>query len=94
MTVIWTAGAADDLTEIVDFIRRDSHEAGRRIASHIFSKAATLASMPQRGLHRTPENTWELFLTPWPYVIVYEILVDTVSIEGVRHTSRDKPRRG
>jgi hypothetical protein len=40
-----------------------------------------------------PENTWELFLTPWPYVIVYEILADSVSIQGIRHTSRERPRK-
>ena len=93
MKVIWTEGAADDLAEIVTFIQRDSNDAALRVVRHIISKASSLSSIPKRGLHRVPQNTWELFLTPWPYVLVYEIFEDAVSIEGVRHTSRERPRR-
>ena len=36
MNVIWTEGAADDLAGIVDYIRRDNQEVGRRVAKTIF----------------------------------------------------------
>jgi plasmid stabilization system protein ParE len=36
MNVVWTEGAAQDLTEIIDYIADDSPEAARRVAKHIF----------------------------------------------------------
>ena len=88
MKVIWTDGAVEDLTEIVEYIKRDSPEAARRLAKHIFEKALSLGSMP-RGHKRKPDGAWELLMVPWPYVLVYEIVSDAVLLEGVRHASRD-----
>jgi plasmid stabilization system protein ParE len=46
MNVVWTEGAAQDLTEIVDYIADDSPEAARRAAKHIFDSLTRLGRRP------------------------------------------------
>jgi plasmid stabilization system protein ParE len=83
MKIVWTASAANDLTEIVDYISRESPEAARRAAK------ISLALMPNRGRRRSTDDARELVFAPWPYVAVYEIIDDIVFIAGIRHTARD-----
>lgn len=92
MTVIWTEGAAHDLAGIVDYIRQDNPEAGRRVAKTIFEEVLSLVSMPYRGRKRLTDNSRELVFAPWPYVAVYEVIEDKVFIKAIRHTSRNLAR--
>ena len=89
MKIIWTDGATEDLEEIVLHIRKDSVDAAARLAAHIFARVMSLSSMSKRGRQRKSDGAWVIVVAPWPYVIVYEILEDAISIEGVRHASRD-----
>jgi plasmid stabilization system protein ParE len=81
------------LKEIAAYIRRDSRDAARRVTSAIRARVATLSSMSQRGRISDSDNALEMVFAPWPYVAVYEIIDDTVYIEGIRHTSRETWRR-
>jgi plasmid stabilization system protein ParE len=89
MNVVWTEGAAQDLTEIVDHIAGDSPEAARRVAKHIFDSLARLGATPYMGRKRATDSSRELVFAPWPYVAVYEVIEGKVYIKGVRHTARD-----
>jgi plasmid stabilization system protein ParE len=89
MKVVWTEGAAQDLTEIVDYIADDSPEAARRVAKHIFDSLMRLAATPYMGRKRSADNSRELVFAPWPYVAVYEVADDKIYIKGIRHTARD-----
>ncbi len=88
MKIIWTEGAANDLTEIVDYISRDSFEAGRRVAKVIYDQTMSLTSMPYRGRKRSLDDARELLFIPWPYVAIYEVIDEIIFIAGIRHTSR------
>jgi plasmid stabilization system protein ParE len=89
MRVIWTEGAAQYLTEIVDYIAGDDPQAARRVAKSIFNAVTNLGSMPYRGRKRSVDSSRELIFAPWPYVAVYEVIDDKVYVKGVRLTSRD-----
>jgi plasmid stabilization system protein ParE len=89
MKVVWTEGAAQDLTEIVDYIADDSPEAARRVAKHIFDALMKLQSTPYIGRKRTADSSRELVFAPWPYVAVDEVIGDAIYIKGVRHTARN-----
>ena len=92
MNVIWTEGAADDLVAIVEYIRQDSTDAGRRVAKTIVDEVASLAAMPYRGRKRQTDSSRELVFAPWPYVVVYEVIEGKVYIKAIRHTSRNLSR--
>jgi len=89
MTVIWTEGAAQDLTAIVDYIAGDDPQAARRVAKAVFDGVMSLSSMPHRGRGRPTDSSREMVFAPWPYLAVYEVVDSKVYIKGIRHTSRD-----
>lgn len=89
MRVIWTEGAAQDLTDIVNYIADDDPKAARRVAKFVFDTLMSLGSIPYRGRKRSADNSRELVFAPWPYIAVYEVIDDKVFIKGIRHTARD-----
>ena len=89
--VRWTANAANDLASIVNYIRKDSPDAARRVARTIFAGVSELRTFPSRGRIGMVANTRELVFAPWPYIAVYEIVEDQVQVLRIRHASRDWP---
>jgi addiction module RelE/StbE family toxin len=89
--VRWTANAANDLAAIVNYIRKDSPEAARRVARTIFDGVSELRTFPNRGRIGVAGNTRELVFSPWPYIAVYEVFEDQVQVLRIRHTSRHGP---
>ena len=92
MKVIWTEGAAQDLTGIVEYIAADSPEAARRVAKHIFDSLTRLGQSPYIGRKRFADSSRELVFAPWPYVAVYQVSEKKVYIKGIRHTARNWTR--
>jgi len=91
MRVRWSSTAADDLACIVEYVREDNVLAARRIANAIFQSIADLATMPGRGRVGRAEGTRELLLTRLPYIVVYEIIEDSVQILRIRHAAQNWP---
>lgn len=60
MRVVWTVGAADDLSEIVNRIAQDDANAARRVAQRIFEEVKGLRAMPNRGRKRSADSSREL----------------------------------
>lgn len=92
MKIVWTEGAVEDLTKIVEYIRRDSQDAATRVAKVLFDKALSLGDMPKRGHQRRSDDTWEIGIPHWPYVLIYEIGEGTVTIHGICHGSQERTR--
>jgi toxin ParE1/3/4 len=91
MRVRWTTTATDDLTHIVEYIRKDNPEAARRVAQVIFEGVAALRKLPNRGRVGLVEDTREIVFAPWPYIAVYEILDDQVQVLRIRHAAQHWP---
>ena len=89
--VRWTSNAANDLANIVNYIRKDNPEAARRVAKTIFDGVSELRTFPSRGRIGVAGNTRELVFSPWPYIAVYEVFEDQVQVLRIRHASRDWP---
>ena len=64
MRVRWTTNAADDLTRIVERIRKDNPDAAQRVARTIYATVADLRHFPHRGRTGLAENTRELVFPP------------------------------
>ena len=91
MRVRWTTTAADDLSHIVEYIRKDNPAAARRVAQTIYHRVSELRKAPHLGRIGLAENTRELVFAPWPCIAVYEIFGDQVQVLRIRHAAQDWP---
>ena len=96
MTVIrWTRPAIQDLVEIREYIAKDSPAAGSRVASAIREEVKALAHHPEVGRKGLLVGTRELVISRLPYLVVYQLEGDAVTILAVVHTDhrcRSTPR--
>jgi len=92
MRIRWTLRAFNDLDQIVDRIRENNPAAAERVARTLCSGIELLETMPNRGRVGRAEKTRELVFPPWPYIVVYEIVEDSVLlIIRIRHASQNWP---
>ena len=75
----------------MDYIRRGSPDSARRVAKTIYDLIMSLATFPHKGHKGKPEDGYEMVCTPWSYVIIYEIIGEGIFIQGIIHTSRNRP---
>ena len=95
MRVRWTSAAADDLENIANYLFEKTPESAARLIREIYNVPSTLKSFPKRGRVGKKEGTRELLMPSLPYVIVYQVMgdtVDTVHIVRILHSSQDWPR--
>jgi plasmid stabilization system protein ParE len=64
--------------------------AAERVVQGLTIAADSLASFPHRGRPGRAKGTREL-VTIWPYVLVYEVQQDAVSILRIWHGAQDRP---
>ena len=81
--------AARDLEGIVDFIAVDNPRAAERVYRGIVRVAEKLPAFSSLGRPGRHPETREFSVPDLPYLIVYEVGPDAVTILGVFHTSRD-----
>jgi toxin ParE1/3/4 len=86
--VVFTVAAAADITWVRSYIGRFNPGAARRIAERLKSAAQGLAEYPEIGRLR-PDGTRELVAVT-PYVIVYDVGPDRVTILRVWHGAQDR----
>lgn len=81
--------AARDLDEIVDYIALDSPAAAEGVYRGIVRAAERLPEFPAMGRAGRHPQTRELSVPSLPYLIVYTVGTEDVTILAVFHTSRD-----
>lgn len=86
----WTQVALTDLESIAAYIARDSPAHAAEFVTRVLDLADTLGQFPKRG-HVVPEFRNEsLRELPYKgYRLLYEIMGDTIYIQGVIHGARD-----
>ena len=84
--------AARDLEGIVDYIALDDPAAAESVYQGIVQAALKLPQFPALGRPGRHPETRELSLSGLPYLIVYEVSAEAVTILAVFHTSRDLAR--
>ncbi len=92
LKVRWTEAAARDLEEITLYIGKDSPNAARAVAKTLFDAANSLDRFPFKGRAGRIRGTRELPLPPLPYIIVYAVNKEGVSILQICHGARNFPR--
>ncbi len=91
--IIWSPEAVADLSDIRDFIARDSHAYAAATIERILVAVDGLADHARLG-RRVPEfNDPSLRqLLVYPYRIIYRVRPYSVDIAAVVHGARDLPR--
>jgi addiction module RelE/StbE family toxin len=94
MRLRWTLPARDHLAEIHRYISKDNPSAARRVVSQVRKDADLLKDNPEIGRPGRIEETRELIVSRFPYIIVYRVAsTDEVQIAAVIHTARLWPEQ-
>lgn len=87
-----TRSASNDLSDIEDYISRDSPAAARRVIIELESAMQRLAEMPHIGHRRGDiEDKRYRFWSVFSYLIVYDPSTQPLQIIRVVHGHRDLP---
>ena len=87
--LVVTEPAERDLNDIIDYIAFDNPAAAERVYRSITAGARRLLDPPEIGRVGRLPDTRELSIPSLPYLLVYEVDPDTVTILAVFHTARD-----
>lgn len=90
MRVRWTASAARDLEQILDYVAPDSPASAHRIGEAILERISSLATLPSRGRRGRVAGTRELVFARLPFVAVYQVH-DEVQVLRILHGARQWP---
>jgi toxin ParE1/3/4 len=92
MRVQWSAPALSDLQGISTYIEAaTSLQTANRITSAVYESVQSLKMLPNRGRPGRIRNTRELLVPKLPYVIVYRVSQDVVSIVRILHGAQRWP---
>jgi len=89
MRLVFAEPAERDLNNILDYIALDNPSAAETVYRAIVATATRLTDFPGMGRSGRLPGTREFPVSSLPYLIVYEVGVDAVTILAVFHTSRD-----
>lgn len=89
MRVRFSPAADRKLNRIDAYIARSNPYSAAKVLERINSTAASLATFPGRG--PLLEGGKRMLALPRPYVLVYEVVGDTVWIVDVFHGAQDRP---
>jgi addiction module RelE/StbE family toxin len=85
----YTRRALADLDDILEYIRRQSPARARQIQGRIKALTALLVLHPHIGRRTTNPVLCRLVVSPFPYLIFYQVTEKEIVIHAVRHTSRN-----
>ena len=92
MRLVFTEPAERDLDSIIDYIALDNPSAAEQVDRAIVATARRLTEFPEIGRTGRLPGTREFSVSSLPYLIVYEVGADVVTILAVFHTARDLAR--
>ncbi|MBI3517408.1 MAG: type II toxin-antitoxin system RelE/ParE family toxin [Proteobacteria bacterium] len=90
--VVVAEPAARDLDDIIAFIALDDRRAAEAVYRAIVATTGRLAEFPDIGRAGRLPGTREFPVTNLPYVIVYAVGAEAVTILAVFHAARDLAR--
>jgi toxin ParE1/3/4 len=94
MQVRWSTAAAQDLFQIIEYIRRENAPAAQRVAATIYENVGSLSSFPYRGRQGRVEGTRELPVPSLPFLVIYRVIQGAVEIAGIIHGAQRWPPEG
>ena len=93
MAVLWSARAHNDLRGIWRYLLERNLDAAEATHRRIITSAGSLADHPRLGRAGRSPGTRELVVPGSPYIVVYRIVGEDVSIDHVWDGRRNGPIR-
>lgn len=92
MHLTFARAARRDLESIIDYIALDNPAAAETVFRAIMATAERLIHFPNLGHPGRMPDTRELTIPGLPYLIVYRVARETVTVLAVFHGARDLAR--
>ncbi len=92
MELRWTTAAGADLEGIAEYLFEKSPQNAAQLIRKIYEAPSILKSYPNLGRLGKKEGTRELVITPLPYIVIYQIMDDTLYVVRILHGAQDWPR--
>jgi len=89
MRVDWSDEALADLLDAYAFIAADNPSAAERVQDRMVQAASTLSELPNRGREGSRGGTRELKVSGTPYLMVYTVGDEAVTILRLWHGARE-----
>lgn len=89
MRLVFAEPAESDFKDIIDYIALDNPAAAEKVYRAIVAAAGRLTRFPEIGRVGRLPDTRELTVVPLPYLIVYQVTADAVTVLAVFHGARD-----
>jgi addiction module RelE/StbE family toxin len=93
MKLAYSIRAQADLLNIFIFLDKRSPQAARAVVRDIRDQIETLLDFPLKGMRTTLAGTRRLTIARGPYIVIYRLADETITIAHIRHTSR-RPWQG
>ena len=91
MRIRWTEGAADNLTQVEEYIARDNPAAAVNTVLKIIATAEMLADYPALGKRGRERGTRELVVAGLPFFIIFALHREELVVIRVLHMSKKYP---
>ena len=87
--LVFSSAAERDLDSIIDYIALDNPDAAEKVYRAIVATAERLRDFPDMGHPGRLPETREFVVTDLPYLIVYEVGTEAITVLAVFHGARD-----
>jgi addiction module RelE/StbE family toxin len=91
MKLRWTHEAASDLERIAGFLFATMPQHAEGLVRRIYNAPAALLQFPRLGRPGRKPGTRELVLSPLPYILVYQLDEDTITLARILHGAQSWP---
>ncbi len=91
MKLRYTRLAHDDLATLFQFIAKDDALAAQKVSRAIRAGIDRLIQFPSYGRAGDVEGTRQFVVAGVPYIVVYEIEDELVTILRIYHAAQDRP---
>src|SRR5262245_48631769 len=92
LPVVRTEQAERDLTQLLEYLEKQSPPAAERLAEAFDARCGTLSQLPEMGRQRDDLAPGLRSIVVRPYVLFYRVTADAVQVIRILHGKRDVDR--
>jgi len=94
MIVVWSRPARDSFYSHIEYLLTLSPVGARNVNTAVIEAIGKLEHSPFVGRPGRWENTRELIISKYPYIVTYRLKVDVIEILYIHHTRQEWPEAG